>query len=560
MEVRHANSNQKRERQMTAYKSKKYVDVTDEELVKEEPADDALVNGASVRRLHSEPGHRRKSRRTPRPPPPVKHDGVVPPVGHALRKELLTCDTCRGRNIFRSYEDAGLPAEKRRPLFECVVPDAGACSNCRWWKTKCSRVPASWGKRRRGLGEQAELQWKISGIEPPWPKDDASSHPGSRERRRPASSGNRKRQRSSRRDSSTKSSDAEEVVLLGKDKEVVKGKGKERERGRERKRGRSELEGNDADEDEDEDDNDSREQKPAKRRRHRSPAPVTRLQRRVSTPVTNQQLAKAGSSTRTRWIEKSDGAQGRKITVARAPPPSALERMGARQDVVDTRLLEVERAVAGTGEMQREVLQALNEMSDNLRRISIQVPAAPARQSATDMQLNGYARRMHRIEAALQGLTAGLETNRREIDGVNRRLNDRRNNASPAVPSHPEHSATSLDGMEIDLDMFVHSEAMEDGPGPEGAPHLPVIQGRVNQAIQADLVPTPFHIIVTNASPPRSSSSAFEQGVIETGHLSPDAPEIAEQPAQPSPQDAISMQDLISNEAPVVDQTIAHEM
>ena len=72
--------------------------------------------------------------------------------------------------------------------------------------------------------------------------------------------------------------------------------------------------------------------------------------------------------------------------------------------------------------MQREVIKAMSEMSENLSRISIQVApsvqATPAMQVAMDLQLNGYARWMHRIEATLQGLTAGPESNCQEIDSV----------------------------------------------------------------------------------------------------------------------------------------------
>ena len=93
MDVDQANSKQKRERRKTtAYKSKKYVEITDEELVKEEPADDALANTLPFVHCISQPGA--QTHYTPKPPPPIMHGGILPPVGHPMHKELLTCDTC----------------------------------------------------------------------------------------------------------------------------------------------------------------------------------------------------------------------------------------------------------------------------------------------------------------------------------------------------------------------------------------------------------------------------------------------------------------------------------
>ena len=247
---------------------------------------------------------------------------------------------------------------------------------------------------------------------------------------------------------------------------------------KEGKRGWSEIAGNGADEDDGGKDENLGEQTPAKRQRRLSPPPVTGQAGRIVIRPAKQHPAEAGLSTKTRWIEKSDGAVGRKITISRDPPPS-------RQDGIDVRLSAVERAVAGTNEMQREVIKAMSEMSENLSQISIQVTpsiqAAPAMQVATDLQLNRYARRMHRIEATLQGLTAGLEGNCQKIDSVNRRLNNSRNDTSPAGPSGSEGAPMQV--MDMDLDLFLHSEAMENGRGTEPAPAQPVIGDRVNRVL-----------------------------------------------------------------------------
>lgn len=545
-----ANS-KKRERRSKGYKSKKYVEITDDELVKEESGDDVVPTMASVRPLH-EPSRRRQQRHAPKAPPPIQHGGVVPPVGHPMRKELLTCDCCRSRNIVRASEDADLPAAKRRPLFECERPDSGgcsACSNCRKWKAKCSRVPVSWGRSREQLSEAVELEWKVSGIEPPVPQ------PRRRERRRRASGGDRERQRSSRGDSGAQGSEAEKVIVVAKGKQE---KGKERASKVEKggKRGWSEIAGNGADEDDGGKDENLGERTPAKRQRRLSPPPVTGQAGRIVIRPAKQHPAEAGPSTKTRWIEKSDGAVGRKITISRDPPPSTLDRMGSRQDGIDARLSAVERAVAGTNEMQREVIKAMSEMSENLSRISIQVApsvqAAPAMQVATDLQLNGYARRMHRIEAVLQGLTTGLESNRQEIDSVNRRLNNSRNDTSPAGPSGSEGAPMQV--MDMDIDLFLHSEAMENGRGTEPAAAQPVIGDRVNRGIQVDLGPTPFQIFVTNATPPLSASlgESIENPVIEAGCLSSDDRQTASPPAEQPPPDLPSVQGSITHEVTVV--------
>ena len=91
-------NSKKQERQSKGYKSKKYIEITDDELMKEESGDDVVPTMASVCPLH-EPSRRRQQHHALKAPPPIQHGSVVPPVGHSMRKDLLTCDCCQSRNI-----------------------------------------------------------------------------------------------------------------------------------------------------------------------------------------------------------------------------------------------------------------------------------------------------------------------------------------------------------------------------------------------------------------------------------------------------------------------------
>ena len=92
MGVDPANS-KKQERQTKEYKSKKYIEITDDELMKEESADDAMPIMASIRPLH-EPSWHHQQHHVSKAPPPIQHGSVVPPVGHPMQKKLLTFDSC----------------------------------------------------------------------------------------------------------------------------------------------------------------------------------------------------------------------------------------------------------------------------------------------------------------------------------------------------------------------------------------------------------------------------------------------------------------------------------
>ena len=97
MGVNPANS-KKRERWSKGYKSKKYIEITDDELMKEESGDNVVPTMASIHPLH-EPSQRCQQHHAPKAPPPIQHGGLVPPVGHPMWKDLLTCNCCQSQNI-----------------------------------------------------------------------------------------------------------------------------------------------------------------------------------------------------------------------------------------------------------------------------------------------------------------------------------------------------------------------------------------------------------------------------------------------------------------------------
>jgi hypothetical protein len=81
------------------------------------------------------------------------NDGVLPPEGSKMWKDLLVCDQCL---------EKGLEGE------DCIVlGNSYSCEPCRKWKERCSRVPPQWSKLLRcRLTEREEITWKVCGIEP----------------------------------------------------------------------------------------------------------------------------------------------------------------------------------------------------------------------------------------------------------------------------------------------------------------------------------------------------------------------------------------------------------
>ena len=173
-------------------------------------------------------------------------------------------------------------------------------------------------------------------------------------------------------------------------------------------------------------------------------------------PVTSKH-PEAGPLNDTRWIQKLDGANGHKITTSRVPPLSTWDRMSAQQDLMESWLSAVEHAVEGSSNPQREMLKSLQEMNETLWQILI--PPPPPIQTASDVQLNGYAWRMHWVEAMLQGLTVGLESNRRGMDSINQKLVD----WQPIGHDGPLVKESLVLHPIVNLDMFIHQEAMESG-------------------------------------------------------------------------------------------------
>jgi hypothetical protein len=311
--------------------------------------------------------------------PPFHHNGVIPPPGSDLRKDMLTCDNCWKKRLIN-------------PGLECVrLNGRRACSRCCEGKIKCSRCPDDWMKSRTIMTEDEELEWMISGPTPSRSRGPSRKRSPSTARPRSKSRVEGKSKEKAMETSTSKSKAiTSRQVNKAKARKSKKVKGSEHE--------------------------------------HENVGDES-MEPAVGRPVKRSRTDAGPSRGPTVWIEG-----GRQVHAGPHPPDHAIRQLQSQQAKMEARLDAIDSHFDASTAIQQQMLEALQRMSVSMQRLEAG-GSSTGDTSGQEGPPVPLTRRMQHLEASNNALFAAVN-GLRDASGTGSYVN------VPTIPGHPETSTS----------------------------------------------------------------------------------------------------------------------